>query len=224
MDQPRAEGGAAAGRWSGVTAPTIRVAVHGDDHRRRAAATLLSASGGELRVVDPGGEPDVTILFDPAADAVRILAERPGAAGRIVVVAPDDRRPGELRRLLRAGADAVVFDAQAAACLPTTVRAVWSGQIVVPRALRRHVVSHPLSHREKEILRLVVRGLTNRQIADALYLAESTVKTHLSSAFSKLDAHSRAEVTELILDPDEGPALGIVEPGIEPGEAAARVA
>jgi DNA-binding NarL/FixJ family response regulator len=137
----------------------------------------------------------------------------------VVVLAPDDRRSGELRRLLRAGADAVVFDAQAATCLASTVRAVHAGQIVVPRSLRQHVVRSPLSHREKQILRLVVRGYTNRQIADELFLAESTVKTHLSSAFTKLDAHSRAEVTELILDPDEGRGLGILV-----ADPAARVA
>ena len=68
----------------------------------------------------------------------------------------------------------------------------------------------PLSERQRTILRLVVRGFTNRQIADELYLAESTVKTHLSSAFTKLDTHSRAEVTELILDPDEGRGLGVL--------------
>ena len=129
----------------------------------------------------------------------------PGA--HVVIVAPDDRRSGELRRLLRAGADAVVFDGQAEACLALTVRAVHAGQIVVPARARQHVVRQPLSHREKQILRLVVRGFTNRQIADELYLAESTVKTHLSSAFTKLDTHSRAEVTALILDPDEGRGL-----------------
>jgi len=141
----------------------------------------------------------------------------PGA--RVLILSPDDRRSGELRRLLRAGADAVVFDAQADACLALTVRAVHAGQIVVPRSLRQHVVRQPLSHREKQILRLVVRGFTNRQIADELYLAESTVKTHLSSAFTKLDTHSRAEVTALILDPDEGRGLGILT-----ADPAARVA
>jgi DNA-binding NarL/FixJ family response regulator len=51
---------------------------------------------------------------------------------------------------------------------------------------------------------MVVRGLTNRQIAHELFLAESTVKTHLSSAFSKLNTRSRAEAAAIILDPDEG--------------------
>jgi DNA-binding NarL/FixJ family response regulator len=201
--------------------PPLRVLVHADDPDRGAlAAGLLHAAGWV--VADDDLDAAVLVLgrtgpADPGAIAA--LREQHPAA-RVVVLAPDDRRSGELRRLLRAGADAVVFDAQAERCLAVTVCAVHAGQIVVPRSLRQHVVRAPLSHREKQILRLVVRGLTNRQIADELYLAESTVKTHLSSAFTKLDAHSRAEVTELILDPDEGRGLGILS-AVDP---AARVA
>jgi DNA-binding NarL/FixJ family response regulator len=199
----------------------LRVLVHADDPDRGAlAAGLIRAAGWTVSDDDP----DAAVLALGPTGAVvpdvvvALRARHPDA--RLVVLAPDDRRSGELRRLLRAGADAVVFDAQAEACLAMTVRAVHAGQIVVPRSLRQHVVRAPLSHREKQILRLVVRGFTNRQIADELYLAESTVKTHLSSAFTKLDAHSRAEVTELILDPDEGRGLGI----LSAPDTAARVA
>ena len=58
--------------------------------------------------------------------------------------------------------------------------------------------------REKEILRLVVEGLSNGEIGRKLYLAESTVKSHLSSSFAKLGVHSRNEATALILDPGAG--------------------
>lgn len=201
-----------------MTSHPIRVAVSGGDtHRRDRLGALLEAGGYVL--ADPR-HAGACVLLDPDPAVVKAHAER-AAEVCVVVVVPDDRRPGDLRRLLRAGAAAILFDAQADACLAIAVRAVCAGQIVVPRALRRHVVSQPLSHREKEILRLVVRGCTNRQIADALFLAESTVKTHLSSAFAKLDAHSRAEVTQLILDPDEGRSLGILADGVDP---AARVA
>jgi two-component system nitrate/nitrite response regulator NarP len=204
-----------------VNAP-LSVALHADDAERGAvAARLLRACGWD--VLGPGAEaPDAALLVlgDAPSDVHRVVALRAqNPAAPVVIVAPDDRRSGELRRLLRAGADAVVFDAQAETCLTVTVRAAHAGQIVVPRSLRQHVVRQPLSHREKQILRLVVRGYTNRQIADELYLAESTVKTHLSSAFAKLDRHSRAEVTELILDPDEGRGLGILA-----ADPAARVA
>ena len=74
----------------------------------------------------------------------------------------------------------------------------------MPRALRRQSRRSALSHREKQIWPWWSLDYTNRQIADELFVAESTVKTHLSSAFDKLDARSRAEAAALILDPEEG--------------------
>jgi DNA-binding NarL/FixJ family response regulator len=90
---------------------------------------------------------------------------------------------------------------------------VAAGQLAVPSSLRSQIAPRALSHREKQILALVVLGLTNRQIADELFLAESTVKTHLSSAFGKLDAHSRADATARILDPESGYGVGILSLG-----------
>ena len=74
----------------------------------------------------------------------------------------------------------------------------------------RQIAPRPLSYREKQILGLVVLGFTNREIADKLFLAESTVKTHLSSSFAKLDAHSRSEAAARILDPEAGYGVGIL--------------
>lgn len=206
-----------------MTTPVLRVAVLADDPAfRRAAAALLERDGCD--VVDERTDRDATVLVlagrGADAEAVKARCEDP-ASGGVIAVVPSGRPSSELRKVLRAGADAVLFDDQADACLPGTVRAVHAGQLVIPRTLRRHVVRAPLSHREKQILRLVVRGWTNRQIADELYLAESTVKTHLSSAFAKLDTSSRAEVTDLILDPEEGRGLGILS--VE-GDPASRVA
>ena len=64
--------------------------------------------------------------------------------------------------------------------------------------------------REKQILGLVVMGMTNAQIASKLFLAESTVKSHLSSSFTKLGVASRNEAVGLILDPTRGQGLGIL--------------
>ena len=206
-----------------MTKPVLRVALQADDSGARAAAVALLEAGG-LLVAGPDEAPDATVLVlgrRPAeTDAVKALCDDDPDA-RVVVVVPDERPSSELRKLLRAGADAVLLEGQAERCLTLAVFAVCEGQIVVPRTLRQHVLRQPLSHREKQILRLVVRGWTNRQIADELFLAESTVKTHLSSAFAKLDTHSRAEVTDLILDPDEGRGLGILE---FDGNSATRVA
>ena len=122
---------------------------------------------------------------------------------------PGDAPSSLLRRALRAGADGIVLEAELHAALVASVRAVAAGQLAVPLALRRQLAPRHLSYREKQVLSLVAVGYTNRQIADTLYLSESTVKTHLSSAFGKLDARSRAEAAARVLDPDEGLSLTI---------------
>ena len=89
------------------------------------------------------------------------------------------------------------------------VAVVCAGQVSVPRGQRGRITVQALTTREKQILALVIAGLTNAQIAAKLYLAESTVKSHLSSAFGKLGVSSRHEAATLILDPERGRGLGI---------------
>jgi DNA-binding NarL/FixJ family response regulator len=84
-----------------------------------------------------------------------------------------------------------------------TVRAVAAGQVSVPAELRHLIQPSALSHRERQILGLAVAGLTNAQIAGRLFIAESTVKTHLSSAFRRLGVHSRREAAALVFASDQ---------------------
>lgn len=63
-----------------------------------------------------------------------------------------------------------------------------------------------LTERELDVLRLMARGASNREIADRLYLAETTVKTHVGALFSKLGARDRAAAIEYAYD------AGIVRP------------
>ncbi len=127
----------------------------------------------------------------------------------LVAVMPEDSRRG-VRRALEAGADGVVFEAELETALTWTVRAVLAGQTAVPAA-RRHEVDRPtLSGREKQVLGMVVMGMSNKAIASKLFLAESTVKCHLSSAFSKLGVRSRNEAADLILDSGGVIGLGLV--------------
>jgi ATP/maltotriose-dependent transcriptional regulator MalT len=87
------------------------------------------------------------------------------------------------------------------------------GQVCVPREHWRQVEPAALSAREKQVLGLVVMGCMNSEIAERLFLAESTVKSHLSSVFGKLGVRSRNEAVDLITRRD--PKLGLGIPGLD---------
>ena len=131
-----------------------------------------------------------------------------GRRGRCVAVVPG-LDSDEARRALTAGAAGIVF-AQDLTALAATVAAVAAGQLVIPSSLRTAVTKPVLTTREKQIVALVVLGLSNREIADKLFVAESTVKSHLFSAFGRLGVHTRKEATALILDSQQGLGRGIL--------------
>jgi DNA-binding NarL/FixJ family response regulator len=76
--------------------------------------------------------------------------------------------------------------------------------------MRARLESESLSMREKQVLSMLVMGFTNAEIAAKLFLAESTVKSHLSSSYTKLGVRSRKDAATMILDPVAGLAPGIL--------------
>jgi len=135
-----------------------------------------------------------------------------------VVVACASIQRWEVRAALAAGAAGVVLYDDLDNTLGPCLHAVRAGQVCVPRGQWRQVEPPVLSTREKQILGLVVMGYMNSQIAQRLFLAESTVKSHLSSAFGKLGVRSRNEAVDLILNPERGLGMGILALGGEPME------
>jgi DNA-binding NarL/FixJ family response regulator len=199
--------------------PMDAVVAGGAPAARRRAAVLLADAGFAVGTAGFAGaraqrRPSLVILLDaelgtPLVRRMRsILQHAPDAL--VVPVLPAGTPHALMRRALVAGAAGIVLEDDVAHALAGTALAVAAGQLVVPNALTRQIAPRPLSHREKEILGLVVLGLTNRQIADRLYVAESTVKTHLSSAFRKLDVRSRAEAVARLLDPEACQGLGVL--------------
>ena len=131
---------------------------------------------------------------------------------RVIVVCPPTQSR-DVRALLGAGAAGIVPTQDTRSILEPCVRAVQAGLTCVPREHSGQIEPPALSAREKQILALVVMGYSNMQIANQLFLAESTVKSHLSSAFGKLGVRSRNEAIHLILDPDRGLGMGILALG-----------
>jgi DNA-binding NarL/FixJ family response regulator len=170
-----------------------------------AGFTVLAAPAGDELGVRRGRSAAIAVVLGsgPAADRIAAVEAAAEVHEAVVAALPAGTARTTLRRALRAGASGLVLEDRLADTLAPTVRAVAAGQLAVPPALRRQLAPRALSHREQEVLAHVVLGYTNRQIADRLFVAESTVKTHLSSAFEKLEASSRAEAAALILDPEE---------------------
>jgi DNA-binding NarL/FixJ family response regulator len=189
-----------------------------ETRRRITAALEDSAADASLLAVDTAEELaslgiDASTIIVIACDVDRhremaalrrLRREVPGPA--IVAVSPTATATG-VRRALDAGADAIVFEPLLESTLAVTVSAVGSGQSVVPRAMRASVERPTFSHRERQVLYYVSQGLTNAQIADELFLSESTIKSHLSSAFAKFGVRSRREAAALFLELEQ-PANG----------------
>jgi DNA-binding NarL/FixJ family response regulator len=128
----------------------------------------------------------------------------------IAVICPTDReRP---QALLWAGVNGIIFDPGADAVVGAAVRTLLSGYVAVPLALRAALQPPPLTRRERQMLELVLEGLTNREIAERLYLAESTVKRHLSSTFRRLGVNSRREAAAAVLAAEQALTVGRAGP------------
>ncbi|MBG0564075.1 response regulator [Actinoplanes aureus] len=114
---------------------------------------------------------------------------------------------------LRAGASGFLLKDALAADLVSAVRVVAAGESVAAPSVTRRLIAHylgsapirpavaerlaVLTEREREVLILVARGLSNPEIAAALFLSESTVKTHLGRILAKLDLRDRVQAVIL---------------------------
>ncbi len=133
----------------------------------------------------PGEPPRVIILTTFDADEYVFAALRAGASGFLLKDSP----PEELVHAVRvvAGGDALLS--------PRVTRSLIADYAARPPEAPRgdHSLS-PLTERELDVMRLVARGHSNSEIAQELYVAEQTVKTHVSRILGKLGLRDRTQV------------------------------
>jgi DNA-binding NarL/FixJ family response regulator len=209
------------------------VAVVGSSEALRSAVAAHAAQHGF--VVSASASTPSALGASPGVDAIVLATDettdsndwirsiRAQALTAPVVVVGAFSSPRSVREAIDNGADGLVATDELQSALEPTLGAVCAGQIAFPRRVRSHVWRPLLSTREKQVLGMVVLGFTNGQIARKLVVAESTVKSHLSSSFRKLGVRSRTEATELILDPERGLGTGILAIS-DAGSAALREA
>jgi DNA-binding NarL/FixJ family response regulator len=179
--------------------------------------------------------PDV-VLMDirmPRMDgleATRLITADPTLAGTRVIVLTTFELDDYVFGALRAGASGFLLKDIDPPDLLAAVRVVADGEaLLAPRLTRRLIEAfvdqervvasaaaagdllQDVTPREREVLTLVGRGLSNPEIADELVLSPLTIKTHLARLFSKLDARDRAQLVVLAYE------SGLVRPGGDAG-------
>ncbi|HEX2047283.1 MAG TPA: response regulator transcription factor [Acidimicrobiales bacterium] len=155
-------------------------------------------------------EPEV-VLMDlrmPGCDGVeataRITSAHPGV--RVLVLTTYDSE-ADVLRAVEAGASGYLLKDSSSAELRRAVRATAAGQTVLAPAVAAHLVRQSrtppvdaLTARELEVLELVARGATNRDVGRALHVSEATVKSHLLHAFTKLGVNDRTAAVTTALE------------------------
>jgi DNA-binding NarL/FixJ family response regulator len=176
--------------------------------------------------------PDV-VLMDirmPNTDGIeatrRIIAEKPGT--RVLALTTFDLDEYAFGAL-RAGVSGFLLKDVRPTELTAAIRVVASGDAVVsPRVTRRLLDEYALmsaapggarpdrcpelaelTDREREVLDVMARGLSNAEIAEQLYVSETTVKSHVGRILSKLGLRDRVQVVVLAYE------IGLVRPGVD---------
>src|SRR5918997_3656247 len=174
---------------------------------------LANIEGTDLQVVgeaasptapDPSAlsEADVVLLADEELLEEAAIAVAEDGTQALVLISDDDQAVSRLRALPLRGWGIVPPDAPPGELAPATT-AVMQGLVVLPKPLTERLLqepaasaealSEPLTAREREVLELLGRGLSNRLIAGELHISEHTVKFHISSLYAKLEVNNRAE-------------------------------
>lgn len=150
--------------------------------------------------------PDITLmdLRLPGANGtdtlIAIRGEFPRA--RMIMLTTSDS-DGEIQRAMRAGASAYILKSMPKNELLTVIRSVHAGGRHIPpevaARLAEHLGEEDLTARELEVLRLIRDGYRNKQIADQLTIAETTVNFHIKNLVDKLGANDRTHAVTIAL-------------------------
>ncbi|WP_288831834.1 response regulator transcription factor [uncultured Corynebacterium sp.] len=185
-----------------------------DDHDmllRGLCLILESVNGGAVEVVatTTDGSRALNLAQEHGADVVVTDAAMPGTDGVGVVKACSPFLPvlvlttfddaALVKELIGAGASGYILKDVSPEELTSAIVAVAEGGLILDPRIARHAFSSVpqegelavLTRAERGVAELVARGLNNREIAEALFLAEGTVKNHVSALLRKLQARDR---------------------------------
>ena len=150
--------------------------------------------------------PDITLmdLRLPGTDGTDTLVAIRGEFrdARVIMLTTSDS-DGDIQRALRAGASAYILKSMPKAEMLNVIRSVHSGRRFIPSdvaaRLAEHMGEEDLTNRELDVLRLIRDGYRNKQIADHLSIAETTVNFHIKNLVDKLGANDRTHAVTIAI-------------------------
>lgn len=223
---------------------TVRVVIADDQSLVRTGFSAILSHEPDIDVVSEAGNgreaveqtrlhrPDV-VLMDvrmPVMDGLEATRELTAShlRTRVLILTTFDLDE-YVYAALRAGASGFLLKDAPADQLLTAIRVVAAGDALIAPSITRRLIAEfahrpqptdrparlePLTSREREVLGLLARGMSNSEIAAALFLGEATVKTHVARVLSKLGLRDRVQAVVLAYE------SGLVQPGYRtnPGE------
>jgi DNA-binding NarL/FixJ family response regulator len=222
--------------------PKLRLLIADDQPLMRAGFRAVLEATGEMEVVAEAGDgleavsaaraarPDV-ILMDirmPNLDGIEAIRQLPQYRVLVLTTFGLDEYIVEA---LRAGASGFITKDVPADELVRAVRIVAAGEALLTPAVTRQLLDRvarrlpapvgqtpdslaELTDREREVLELLARGMSNAEIAEALVVGDATVKTHVSNVLMKLGLRDRVQAVVLAYE------IGLVKPGTSNGPPA----
>jgi len=215
-----------------VLTRTVRIVLADDHTLVRAGVRRIVEEQPDFAVVAEAsdGEAALAALAANETDVLVLDLSMPGCDGFDVLQRARLRRPGlrvlvlsmhagteYVHRAVREGADGYLLKDSAAHDLVAGIRTVMEGRVFYSPAIQVQLARlaresqdreglDRLTEREREVLRLVARGLTSKEIAAELGISMRTVDSHRSNIMRKLDVRSVARLTQLAI------REGLVEP------------
>jgi DNA-binding NarL/FixJ family response regulator len=166
---------------------------------------------------------DIQMPVMNGLEATRQITQTPGNTSRVLILTTFER-DDYVFEALRAGASGFILKNAPPEDLIDAVRVVSEGNALLAPSVTRRIIHEfaqrtprkdlkeklrSLTEREIEVLRLIAKGKTNSEIAADLFVGETTVKTHISNLFTKLDFRDRVQAVVYAYE------SGLIQPGTE---------
>jgi DNA-binding NarL/FixJ family response regulator len=166
---------------------------------------------------------DIQMPLLNGLESTRQIIQTPGNTCRILILTTFER-DDYVFEALRAGASGFILKNAPPEDLIEAVRVVADGNALLAPSVTRRIINEfaqrtprkdlkdklsSLTEREIEVMRLIAKGKTNSEIAADLFVGETTVKTHISNLFTKLDLRDRVQAVVYAYE------SGLIQPGTE---------